>query len=157
MLGNTARLSIQKGSIMSRIIDRYRDRPRRRCKLRPVALEALEERSMLSVGMPLLARVKVLEAAAPVPITLHLGGSCAPAGDFVDVATSRVVLTGRAAPGATVWLDRGLASGKQREIGKTRADARGNYRLRMNCRMGITALTVRVVNPRELRAAPACP
>ncbi len=93
---------------------------------------------MLSVGMHPLSTLKVREPAA-VPITLHLGGPSAPAGDYVDVASSRVVLTGQTAPGATVWLDRTLASGKKRRIGRTHADAQGAYQVQMRCGMGTTA------------------
>jgi hypothetical protein len=123
---------------MSRFIDRSQGTPRRRAGFGPVAPEVLEGRSLLSVGAH--------PVAAPVAITLHLGRSCAPAGDFVDVASSRVVLTGQTAPGATVQIEHALARGRQREIATTHADARGAYRVAVHCGMGTTAFTARVVH-----------
>ena len=142
--------------------------------MRPAALEVLEDRCLLSVGRvplaiweerglrdgvtskPAIIGVSAMPAQS-IPITLHLAGSSAPAGDYVDVASSRVTLTGQTAPGVTVWLYRTLASGKQRKIAKTHADAQGAFQVKIHCGMGTTALTARVVNPGVLRAVPACP
>ena len=67
----------------------------------------------------------------------------APAGDYVDVASEHVVLTGQTAPGATVVLRKTLASGKVRRVARTRADAQGTYRFVINCGMGTTPFTAR--------------
>jgi hypothetical protein len=149
---------------MSKFIDRYGAGPRRRTWAGPAAPEVLEDRSLLSVVWRPVAVEEAREwlvenharpailggtdatPAAPVPITLHVSGSCAPAGDLVDVASSRVVVTGQTAPGATVQLERTFASDRLRMIARARADARGVYRVAMRCTMGTTALIARVVN-----------
>jgi membrane-associated phospholipid phosphatase len=156
--------SPQIGLIMSMVIDRYRAGPRRRARPRPAALELLEERRLLSVGgrppgiweargwrATVSAKPAIISASAtpavPVPVTLHLASSSAPAGDYVDVASSSVVLTGQTKPGATVWLGRTLASGKQRKIATTHADAQGAYQMKMQCAIGTTEFTAQVVSP----------
>jgi PAP2 superfamily len=133
---------------MSRAIHRYRSGTGRQSRLRPAALEALEERCLLSLGGRPPAIISASDTpAVPVPITIHLSGSSAPAGDFVDVAPSRIVVTGQTAPGVTVWLSQTNASGKHRTIAKTHADAQGAWQVTMHCGLGTTALTARVVNP----------
>ena len=101
---------------------------------------------MLSVGMRPLAHLKVSEPRAPVPITLHLGSSSAPAGDHVAIATSHVVLTGQTAPGERVVIYGALASGKERKVTRTHAGALGAYLAKMHCAMGTTTFTARVVD-----------
>jgi membrane-associated phospholipid phosphatase len=116
---------------------------RRHC--RP-GLEPLEARQLLSRRSSI--RAIIGGAATPdtaVSITLRLAGSTAPAGDYVDVASKHVVLTGQTAAGATVVLRKALASGKLRTVAKTHADAQGAYQFKINCGMGTTQLTAQVV------------
>lgn len=116
---------------------------RRHCRL---GLEPLEARELLSGSSSSHAIVggdATPEAA--VSITLHLAGSTAPAGDYVDVASKHVVLTGQTVAGATVVLRKALASGKLRTVAKTHADAQGAYQFKINCGMGTTQLTAQVV------------
>jgi hypothetical protein len=65
----------------------------------PVGLEPLESRELLSGGPSRHAVITGSASAsatpeAAVPITLHLAGSSAPAGNYVRVAARRVVMTG---------------------------------------------------------------
>ena len=116
---------------------------RRHC--RP-GLEPLEARELLSGRSSIRAIIGgAARPDAAVSITLHLAGSTAPAGDYVDVASKHVVLTGQTAAGATVVLRETLASGKLRTVAKTHADARGAYQLKVNCGMGTTQFTAQVV------------
>src|SRR5271165_1144679 len=104
---------------------------RRHCRL---SLEPLETRQLLSGSST--SRAMMTRHATPntaVSITLHLGSSTAPAGDYVDVASKHVVLTGQTAGGATVVLRKALASGKLRTIARTHADAQGAYHFKINC------------------------
>ncbi|MGZ3357065.1 MAG: hypothetical protein ACXVBO_19700, partial [Isosphaeraceae bacterium] len=116
---------------------------RRHCRL---GLEPLEARELLSGSSSSHAIVggdATPEAA--VSIALHLAGSTAPAGDYIDVASKHVVLTGQTVAGATVVLRKALASGKLRTVAKTHADAQGAYQFKINCGMGTTQLTAQVV------------
>ncbi|MGA7499864.1 MAG: hypothetical protein WBX00_24300 [Isosphaeraceae bacterium] len=109
-------------------------------------LEPLEARELLSGRSSIRAIVgRAATPDATVSITLHLAGSTATAGDYVDVASKYVVLTGQTAAGATVVLRQALASGKLRTFAKTHADAQGAYQLKINCGMGTTQLTAQVV------------
>ena len=147
---------------MLKRINRYRVGPRR-ARIRPAALELLEERCLLSIGghplaiwegrgwhagvnaKPAIIGVSATPAA-PVPITLHLAGSSAPAGDYVDVASTHVVLTGQTAPGATVRLRQ--ARSPRASCGRSprrTPTPRGPTGSRCNCGMGTTAFTAQVV------------
>ena len=106
-----------------------------------IALEPLETRELLS-GSRLKQAIISAGATpeAPVSITLHLSRSSAPAGDYVDVASKHVLLTGQTAPGETVVLRKTLAAGKLRKVAQTHADAQGVYRFAINCGMGTTSV-----------------
>ena len=116
---------------------------RRHCRLGLEPLEARELLSGSSSSHAIIGGDATPEAA--VSITLHLAGSTAPAGDYVDVASKHVVLTGQTVAGATVVLRKALASGKLRTVAKTHADAQGAYQFKINCGMGTTQLTAQVV------------
>jgi membrane-associated phospholipid phosphatase len=122
----------------------FRARKKRRCQW--AGLELLEARELLS-GNPLKHATRSADATpeTAVAITLHLASSCAPAGDNVDVASKRVVLTGQTVPGATVVLRKSLASGKIRKVARTHADAAGTYRFALHCGMGTTPLSTHVI------------
>jgi membrane-associated phospholipid phosphatase len=111
-----------------------------------LSLELLEARELLS-GVPSPHGIKSGEAmtGTAIPITLHLATRTAPAGDYVAVASERVLLTGQAAPGARIVLRKTLASGKVRRVAQTRANAQGAYRFALNCGMGTTPFTAVVV------------
>ncbi len=120
--------------------------PKSRKSHRWIEVEWLESRELLS-GSP--TKQMILSAGANptegIPITLHLASSSAPAGDYVDVASEHVVLTGQTAAGATVVLRKALTSGKLRTVAITRADAQGAYQFKINCGMGTTPFTAQVV------------
>jgi membrane-associated phospholipid phosphatase len=117
---------------------------RKNCR---IGLETLESRQLLS-GSP--SRQAILGAGArvtavtAVPITLHLAGSSAPAGDNVAVASKHVVLRGQTSPGMKVALRMELASGKMQTVATTHASSKGNYRFSINCGMGTTPFVAQV-------------
>src|SRR4051812_13956070 len=103
-------------------------------------LEILEPRRLLSSG------------AAPMAVTLHLAATSAPAGDYVAVTSSRLALTGRTAPGATVVLSHEAASGRLHALARTTADAQGAYHFTTPCGMGTTTFNVRATGAAGERA-----
>jgi membrane-associated phospholipid phosphatase len=123
----------------------FRARKKRRCQ--GIGLEPLEARELLS-GNPLEHAVHSANATpdTAVAITLDFAESCAPAGNFVDVAAKRVVLTGQTVPGATVVLRKSLASGRIQKVARTHADAAGTYRFVLDCAMGTTSLSTHVAD-----------
>ncbi len=111
-----------------------------------VGLEPLEPRELLSGGLASRAnRGENSSPLAAVPITLQLASSTAPAGEFVDVASEHVVLTGQTAAGATVVLRKTLASGRPWTVATTHADAQGTYVFRIDCAVGTTQFSAQVV------------
>jgi hypothetical protein len=111
-----------------------------------LGLELLEARELLSgSSSPHTLKAGEETPGTAVPITLHYGTRTAPAGDYVDVASKHVLLTGQTTPGARVVLRKTLASGKVRRVAKTRADPQGTYRFAINCGMGTTPFTAVVL------------
>ena len=120
-----------------------------------ICVEPLELRELLS-GSP-SQHANMIGDASPetaVAITLHLGSSSAPAGDFVDLAPKHVVLTGQTSAGATVVVGKTLASGKFRTVAKTHAGHQGTYKFMINCGMGTTRFTAHVVGAAGVASSP---
>ena len=120
-----------------------------------IRLESLEPRVLLS-GSPSKHAIlnEVARPETAVPITLSLAASCAPAGDYVGVASSHDAVTGQTTPRALVALRKELPSGKMQTIARTHANALGDYQFKIDCGMGTTLFSTHVQGTAATASSP---